>query len=294
MKKRIQGLVAGLLIGCTLTGGVSFAKQATEWVQLAYNNIKISLNGNEVKPTDADGNYVEPFVINGTTYLPVRAVANALGLSVGWDDATKTVMLGNGNAGNAEQQTGNQFVINNISGLEVLRTYEWDEDDDHYIGLVIRNGSDRVVSPYIIAHFRDAYGNEIDDDMYLENAFGSGSECLAVFHSYSDYASVDFDISASFEDYYAECASKLETKAYLNGDKLYVSITNNGSKAAQFPQYEVLFKKSGSVVKREWGFCIDEDDEIKPGATVVDENWVLDYFEYDEVEVYVISYAYED
>ena len=42
---------------------------------------------------DANGNYVEPFIIDGTTYLPVRGIASALGLNVGWDGATKTVLL---------------------------------------------------------------------------------------------------------------------------------------------------------------------------------------------------------
>lgn len=36
---------------------------------------------------------MEPFILDGTTYLPVRAVAGALGLGVGWDDATSTVTL---------------------------------------------------------------------------------------------------------------------------------------------------------------------------------------------------------
>ena len=51
-----------------------------------------------MEPKDANGNTVEPFIIDGTTYLPVRAVSNALGLNVGWDDATSTVSLGEGAA----------------------------------------------------------------------------------------------------------------------------------------------------------------------------------------------------
>ena len=95
MKKRLQGLVLGILIGAMLTSGVTFAKQISETAELFYNNIKISLNGQEVQPKDANGNYVEPFIINGTTYLPVRAVANALGVNVDWDGNTNTVILSN-------------------------------------------------------------------------------------------------------------------------------------------------------------------------------------------------------
>ena len=95
MKKRLQGLIAGVLIGAMLTSGVVFAKQISTTAELFYNNIKISLNGQEVLPKDANGNYVEPFTINGTTYLPVRAVANALGIDVDWDGSTNTVILSN-------------------------------------------------------------------------------------------------------------------------------------------------------------------------------------------------------
>ena len=33
--------------------------------------------------------------MDGSTYLPVRAVSEALGIDVGWDDGTSTVALSN-------------------------------------------------------------------------------------------------------------------------------------------------------------------------------------------------------
>lgn len=93
MKNRLQGLILGILIGALVTSGIVFAEQITQTAQLFYNDIKININGSKVLPKDANGNYVEPFIINGTTYLPVRAVANALGIQVDWDDDTNTVLL---------------------------------------------------------------------------------------------------------------------------------------------------------------------------------------------------------
>lgn len=58
-----------------------------------YNNIKLYVDGTLITPKDAAGNIVNPFIYNGTTYLPVRAVGNALGKTVGWNDAAKTVYL---------------------------------------------------------------------------------------------------------------------------------------------------------------------------------------------------------
>ncbi len=94
MKKRLQGLIAGILIGAMLTSGVVFAKQISETAELFYNNIKIYIDGGEIVPKDANGNVVEPFTMDGTTYLPVRAISNALGKDVEWDGATQSVYIG--------------------------------------------------------------------------------------------------------------------------------------------------------------------------------------------------------
>lgn len=49
--------------------------------------VKIRVNGEEFRPTDANGNPVMTFVYNGTTYAPLRALAEAYGLEVGYDAA---------------------------------------------------------------------------------------------------------------------------------------------------------------------------------------------------------------
>ncbi len=85
------GMVVCLLITALIVP--AFASTLSKTAQLMYNEIKITLNGNAVTPKDANGKTVEPFTIDGTTYLPVRAVGNALGLSVDWDGNAKTVIL---------------------------------------------------------------------------------------------------------------------------------------------------------------------------------------------------------
>lgn len=94
MKKRVQGLVAGMLMGAMLTSGMAFSKQISETAQLFYNNIKIYIDGGEIVPKDANGNIVEPFTMNGTTYLPVRAISNVFGKDVEWDGATQSIYIG--------------------------------------------------------------------------------------------------------------------------------------------------------------------------------------------------------
>ena len=93
MLKRFQGFVAGFLV-CFMLTGVVFAKTGSETIEALYNNIKIYVDGIKIDPKDANGNSVEPFIYNGTTYLPVRAVGEAIGKSVSWDGATQSVYLG--------------------------------------------------------------------------------------------------------------------------------------------------------------------------------------------------------
>ena len=78
---------------------------------LVYRGIKIILDGTLITPRDASGNVVEPFIIDGTTYLPVRALSNALGFDVGWDNATSTVSISSGASSGGSQSGGSGWVM---------------------------------------------------------------------------------------------------------------------------------------------------------------------------------------
>lgn len=94
MKKRIQGVVLGIIIGCVLSSGIVFAENIQKSLNAIYMNIKLVIDGVEITPKDVNGNVVEPFIYNGTTYLPVRAIGEAFGKDVNWDGDTATVYVG--------------------------------------------------------------------------------------------------------------------------------------------------------------------------------------------------------
>ncbi len=94
MNKKNVSVIAGLLVGATLAGTSLLAVNTTTLNNVISEGIKIVIDGQKLVPTDANGNTVEPFVYNGTTYLPVRAVANAFGKAVYWDGPEFTVYLG--------------------------------------------------------------------------------------------------------------------------------------------------------------------------------------------------------
>ena len=76
---------------------------------VTYRDIKIVLDGTLIIPRDANGDVVDPFILNGTTYLPLRAVAGALGLGIQWDGPTSTITLTSGaaKAANYGESSGN-------------------------------------------------------------------------------------------------------------------------------------------------------------------------------------------
>lgn len=98
--RRWRDFLAGFLAAALLMsmGAPSMATTARQ-LNASYNNIKITLDGKTITPKDANGAVVEPFIVDGTTYLPVRAVADSLGLGVEWDAKTQTVKLTAGGSG---------------------------------------------------------------------------------------------------------------------------------------------------------------------------------------------------
>ena len=100
MQKIIKGYVAGVLSIILLlsVSMVAYAAVRTQSLSVTFNNIRLVVNGELIIPRDANGHVVEPFIYNGTTFLPVRALAEALGQDVRWDGETATVYVGQGEA----------------------------------------------------------------------------------------------------------------------------------------------------------------------------------------------------
>lgn len=114
-KKLFTRLVTTFLTMCLLcVAANAVGNVTTKTLNATFKNIKIVLNGVQIDPKDASGITVEPFTVDGTTYLPVRAVANALGLDVKWDGETSTVYLGDipGEA---------------VNWMKKLPVYQWSE-----------------------------------------------------------------------------------------------------------------------------------------------------------------------
>jgi hypothetical protein len=62
-------------------------------ININYRNISVLLNGEKIDLKSADGKEIEPFIYEGTTYLPLRAVAEATMVDVNWDAKTNSIYL---------------------------------------------------------------------------------------------------------------------------------------------------------------------------------------------------------
>jgi len=76
-----------VILACILIGSVTNAASVSKKIDALYQDIKIVVNGKQVK-TDR-----EPFINKGSTYLPIRPVLEELGATVGWDSVNKIVKI---------------------------------------------------------------------------------------------------------------------------------------------------------------------------------------------------------
>ena len=93
MKNRISSFLAGVTT-TPLIGTLSVSALAVSGsITLNVNPIRVLVNGEEFHPKDAKGNDALVFTYNGTTYAPLRALAEAYGLQVGYDSTAKAATV---------------------------------------------------------------------------------------------------------------------------------------------------------------------------------------------------------
>ncbi|TQR38682.1 stalk domain-containing protein [Brevibacillus brevis] len=86
-KKQYLAIASALILTTTLIPTSSQAATGTKNLQAKYNNIKVIYNGAAVPTT------IEPFIVNGTTYIPLRMMAGVFSKDVAWDGAKYTITV---------------------------------------------------------------------------------------------------------------------------------------------------------------------------------------------------------
>lgn len=141
LRPHFTSFICGAMAAAALLslGGTALAARQIQ-ATLQYTGIRVTLEGKALELKDEKGATVEPFMLDGSTYLPARAIANALGLQVDWDQANQTVALSakaQAPAQNAAPQTDGAQLRLDVSGCNVrfeltdasAFAYEVDEKD---------------------------------------------------------------------------------------------------------------------------------------------------------------------
>ena len=106
--------------------------------------IKIYYNNNLFVPTDVNGNVVETYIFNGTTYLPARAISNLFGAEINWNKETNSVSINR-----------NQFIYEDPSD-----DYYYEDSNGNHIYVPeddIDFGNNIINKPY----YYDENGNKV-------------------------------------------------------------------------------------------------------------------------------------
>jgi hypothetical protein len=133
MQKRI--FLIALLLSVIAVSASALALSDTRQLNAAFNDIKVYIDGELISPKDALDRPVEPFIVDGTTYLPLRAVAEALGKEVEWDGPNQSVYV------------GRKPLDPSTSKIAII-TCTLSQDEETYCSaqeLVEKYGADRVV-----------------------------------------------------------------------------------------------------------------------------------------------------
>ncbi|MGI6685618.1 MAG: hypothetical protein ACOX47_09165 [Bacillota bacterium] len=94
-KKKVLALTISALILIMSLGTTGYAQTIQSTLKAQFVSFKIMLNGSQVTPKDASGNTVQPLLVNGTTYLPIRAFGDLFDKSINFDNSLKQISITN-------------------------------------------------------------------------------------------------------------------------------------------------------------------------------------------------------
>lgn len=95
LKQKLKYFLAGFIVAVLLLSSLTvFGESIEKTIKVVYMGTKVYVNGKLADLKDAQGNKVEPFAYNGTNYLPVRAISEALKQNVDWDPKNNAIWIG--------------------------------------------------------------------------------------------------------------------------------------------------------------------------------------------------------
>ncbi len=180
------------------------------------HNIKLTLNGNLLTLKDSEGTALAPVIINGNSYLPTKAIGEALGARVQWNESSKTISITNSGNGSVKQVSQNE-ILDKVAEVKSKLS----------LGMT---------KAEVIAFFNENY-KVINDNGDLEN--GSSEHWIFNFfvspgysrnnisdHVIDEEGLKNRNVGVSLYIGWMDDKVHLFTIAYPEGDKVYLFIKN--------------------------------------------------------------------
>ena len=190
MSKKYKRICLAFGLGTALCASVVNAANYTKSINATYRNIGVTYNGTS-KTLSA-----EPFLVDGSTYVPLRAVSEIMGAEVNWNGSTNTVTITNTASDNTSLQqqlaSANYQVTTLQRELETvkkeLETYKNSNSSSSNSSTSVTTGTDITSSEltatenYLISNF----SNELNDDIDFDFDLSKKGSRLQLTISYSD------------------------------------------------------------------------------------------------------------
>jgi hypothetical protein len=152
--KKHPAVITAVLAAVLVLTSVSYAASYGVYkkIDVLYNNIKIIVND---KTLASDP---EPFIYNGTTFVPIRLIGEALGMDVQWDRARNAVVI----QGHKGQEAASQYELESLKVQLYYKDLEIQQLRDEIEELKSKKDIAREVRNYL----RDKYSRWNRMDFY--------------------------------------------------------------------------------------------------------------------------------
>ncbi len=186
MKKTKISFLAGVATTLLLGTGTITALASNDIIKIDASPISVLVNGEVFSPKDANGNDALVFTYNGTTYAPLRALAEAYGLTVGYDNAKKIATVNDDNHVDTQYDEKSVEYFKSLWDIEVSPNNGNSSD----ITVLVDYSGDMTMSEF------KTWWKSLDKNVIEEGAEQLGLEVLStmpneritLYFSYNSYA----------------------------------------------------------------------------------------------------------
>ncbi|WP_066502700.1 stalk domain-containing protein [Abyssisolibacter fermentans] len=112
MKKYLKGVLTGIVITLLLGSSLGFAQGVKQTIEVLFNSINLEVNKQKIT--------CDNILYNGTTYVPIRKVAEILGKKVEWNGETNTASINDIQLNNLDNKNDNMSKIDNIENYYAI------------------------------------------------------------------------------------------------------------------------------------------------------------------------------